>query len=126
MYLLGIHDGHNASAALMKDGKIIDAIQEERFNKIKNFGGFPENSFKGVSHPYDLSCRPNVVNKDTNKDYYNLIKYYEELSSNSIILNTSFNLHGLPIVSEPKDAFHVLDNSGLKYLAIENYLVEKV
>ena len=38
MYLLGIHDGHNASAALMKDGVITDAIQEERFNKIKNYG----------------------------------------------------------------------------------------
>jgi carbamoyltransferase len=44
MYLLGIHDGHNASAVLMKDGKIIDAVQEERFNKIKNFGGFPKDS----------------------------------------------------------------------------------
>ena len=85
-----------------------------------------ENLFKGVSHPYDSSCRPNVVNKDKNEDYYNLIKYYEELSSHSIILNTSFNLHGLPIVSEPSDAFYVLDNSGLKYLAIQNYLIEKL
>ena len=48
MYFLGIHDGHNASAALMKDGEIIDAIQEERFNKIKNFGGFPEKSIEYI------------------------------------------------------------------------------
>ncbi len=85
-----------------------------------------ENSFEGVTHPYDFSCRPNVVDENSNKDYCRLIKYYEELSKDSIILNTSFNLHGLPIVCEPSDAFHVLDNSGLRYLAIENYLIEKI
>lgn len=86
--------------------------------KYKNF-------FKGVIHPYDLSCRPNVVKKNTNQDYFNLINHYYKLSGYGVILNTSFNLHGLPIVSDPNDAFYVLDNSGLKYLAIENYLVEK-
>lgn len=90
-----------------------------------NFKSDFENLFIGVSHPYDSSCRPNVVNENSNYDYYKLIKYYEDLSSHSIILNTSFNLHGLPIVCEPSDAFHVLDNSGLEYLAIENYLIEK-
>lgn len=90
-----------------------------------NFKKKFENDFKGVIHPYDLSCRPNVVKKSTNSDYYNLIHYYSKLSGHGVILNTSFNLHGLPIVSDPNDAFNVLDNSGLKYLAIENYLVEK-
>ena len=90
-----------------------------------NFKNDFKNLFTGVSHPYDSSCRPNVVSENSNYYYYKLIKYYEELSSHSIILNTSFNLHGLPIVCEPSDAFHVLDNSGLKYLAIENYLIEK-
>ncbi len=90
-----------------------------------NFKSDFENLFIGVSHPYDSSCRPNVVNENSNYDYYKLIKYYEDLSKHSIILNTSFNLHGLPIVCEPSDAFYVLDNSGLKYLAIENYLIEK-
>lgn len=85
-----------------------------------------ENLFEGVMHPFDSSCRPNVVDVNLNKDYYKLIKYYEELSNHSIILNTSFNLHGLPIVCEPIDAFNVLDNSGLRYLAIENYLIEKI
>lgn len=41
------------------------------------------------------------------------------------VLNTSFNLHGYPIVHSPKDALEVLDKSGLKYLAIENYLIWK-
>jgi len=85
-----------------------------------------QNKFRAVIHPYDLSCRPNVVSKDINEDYYKLIEYYSKLSGHGVILNTSFNLHGLPIVSEPKDAFNVFDKSGLKYLAIENYLIEKL
>ena len=46
MNLLSIHDGHNASACLMLDGKIVLALQEERFNEIKNFTGYPYQSVK--------------------------------------------------------------------------------
>lgn len=45
---LGIHVGHNASAAIMINGKIKYALQEERFNNIKNFTGFPENSLNFI------------------------------------------------------------------------------
>ena len=44
MIYLGIHVGHNASACLMIDGNIVLALHEERFNKIKNFTGYPKNS----------------------------------------------------------------------------------
>ena len=43
---LGIHVGHNASAALMVNGKIVHALQEERFTNQKNFTGFPEKSLR--------------------------------------------------------------------------------
>ena len=46
MIYLGIYTGHNASAALMIDGKIIFALQEERFTNIKNFHGYPGQSIK--------------------------------------------------------------------------------
>ena len=44
MIYLGIHVGHNASASLMINGKIVLALHEERFNKIKNFTGYPKKS----------------------------------------------------------------------------------
>ena len=44
MIFLGINISHNASAALMKDGKIIFALQEERFTNVKNFNGYPKQS----------------------------------------------------------------------------------
>ncbi|MBF0386116.1 MAG: hypothetical protein HQL27_09660, partial [Candidatus Omnitrophica bacterium] len=47
-YILGIHDGHNASVCLMEDERAVFAIQEERLNNIKNFWGFPENGIKAA------------------------------------------------------------------------------
>lgn len=41
MYILGIHDGHNSAACLLKDGKLVFAIQEERLTGIKNYWGHP-------------------------------------------------------------------------------------
>ena len=46
MIYLGIHAGHNSSASLMHDGKIIFALQEERFTNIKNFIGYPSKSIQ--------------------------------------------------------------------------------
>jgi len=46
MIYLGIYNGHNASAALMQDGKIIYALQEERFTNLKNFYGYPAKSIE--------------------------------------------------------------------------------
>jgi carbamoyltransferase len=47
------------------------------------------------------------------------------LNGESVVLNTSFNLHGFPVVYSPEDALYVFINSGLKYLAIGSYLLEK-
>jgi len=76
-------------------------------------------------HPYDYTLRPQVLEKESNEKYYKIIKLFEEMTKMGGILNTSFNLHGYPIVCSPEDAIHVFKNSGLKYLALENWLVEK-
>lgn len=48
VYILGIHDGHNAGAALIEDGKVLAAINEERLNNIKNYSGTPVLAIKKV------------------------------------------------------------------------------
>jgi len=77
-------------------------------------------------HPYDETCRPQEVYKEWSPKYYGLIKEFKNLTGESVILNTSFNLHGFPVVYTPEDALFVLDNSGLNYLAIGDFLVEKI
>jgi carbamoyltransferase len=76
-------------------------------------------------HPYDFTVRPQIVTKKYNKDYYELIEEFSKKTGTGAILNTSFNLHGEPNVLKPEDALHTVENSGLKYLAIGNYLFEK-
>jgi len=76
-------------------------------------------------HPYDLTARPQEVNEDWNPDYYRLLKCFEEITGEGVILNTSFNLHGEPVVCSPEDALRVFSISGLQYLALESFLVTK-
>jgi len=78
-----------------------------------------------ASHPYDRTVRPQVVYPEWNPDYYRLIKLFEEFSGTGAVLNTSFNLHGYPIVCAPADALGVLRDSGLRNLAIGSFLVRK-
>jgi carbamoyltransferase len=76
-------------------------------------------------HPYDKTVRPQIVEKSQNENYYKLIDEFEKRTGIGGVLNTSFNLHGFPIVSSPWDALDVLDRSGLQFLAIGNYLIAK-
>lgn len=80
---------------------------------------------RGGTHPYDHTCRPQVVYKDWNPDYWRLINEFKAITGRCAVLNTSFNLHGFPLVSAPEDAFFVLKRSGLTHMAIGNYLVVK-
>ncbi|MDP2673195.1 MAG: carbamoyltransferase C-terminal domain-containing protein [Nanoarchaeota archaeon] len=76
-------------------------------------------------HPYDFTVRPQVVLEKWNPDYYEIIENFKKLTGIGGILNTSFNLHGEPNVLTPEDAIHTVDNSGINYLVLGNYLLEK-
>ena len=78
---------------------------------------------KACIHPYDRTCRPQVVSRAANPDYWDLIRRFADRSGVGGLLNTSLNLHGLPLVHRPEDAVHVLLNSGLNVLAIGPFLV---
>lgn len=76
-------------------------------------------------HPYDYTVRPQILKKEANPSYYDLVKRFEELTGIGAVLNTSFNLHGEPIVCTIEDAFSTFERSELKYLVIGNYLIRK-
>lgn len=76
-------------------------------------------------HPYDRTARPNIVHADQNPDYHGLITAFERQTGVGAVLNTSFNLHGEPVVESPSDAFSTFRRSALNYLYIGNFLVAK-
>jgi carbamoyltransferase len=76
-------------------------------------------------HPYDGTLRPQEVYQEWNPDYWHLISEFEKITGIGGVLNTSFNLHGFPIVQTPEDALDVLLRSGLEHLALGSFLVSK-
>lgn len=80
---------------------------------------------QGAIHPRDHTTRPQVVYEKWNPSYYRLLKNFEERTGEGFLLNTSFNLHGEPLVRTPYDAMDVFDRSGLPALALEDFLITK-
>ncbi len=78
-----------------------------------------------VIHPYDETCRPQVLTKIINSEYYDLINKFGKISNTYALLNTSFNLHGFPLVNNEKDAFLVFKETKLDALILGNYLIIK-
>ena len=73
----------------------------------------------------DYSARIQTVNKNTNKPYYDLINKFKEKTGCSVVVNTSFNVRGEPIVCSPKDAFKCFMGTEMDVLAVGNFLLLK-
>lgn len=79
-------------------------------------------ALRAGTHPYDRTCRPQVVTREDNPDYWDLLRRFRDRTGVGGLLNTSLNLHGLPLVHTPADALEVLERSGLSRLAIGPFL----
>ncbi len=77
-------------------------------------------------HPFDRSARPQVVHKIDNPGYHALIKAFEDLTGVGAVMNTSFNIHGEPIVGTPEQAIDTFKRCGLHHLLIGDWLISKV
>ncbi len=77
-----------------------------------------------VTH-VDYSARIQTVTKNTNKMYYDLISKFKEKTGCPVIVNTSFNVRGEPIVNTPSDAFNCFMGTELDYLVIGNCILDK-
>ena len=77
-----------------------------------------------VTH-VDYTARIQTVNENTNKRYYDLISKFKEKTGCPILVNTSFNVRGEPIVNSPTDAFNCFMGTELDYLVIGNCILKK-
>jgi carbamoyltransferase len=74
-------------------------------------------------HPADFTVRAHIVRRDLNPGYHALISAFSRRTGVGGLLNTSFNLHGYPIVCQPAHAVHVFENSELDAMLLEDVLV---
>ena len=82
-------------------------------------------NLKAASHDADNTVRAQILTRKINKEYYDLISSFYKLTGCGGLLNTSFNLHGFPVVKSLKDSLFVLNNSGLDGIISRNYIVLK-
>jgi len=73
----------------------------------------------------DGSARPQTVNREENELYYDLIKTFEKRTGCPVIINTSFNLSGEPIVRTPEEAWNVFQHTNMDYLVLGSFLIKK-
>ncbi|TAN58337.1 MAG: hypothetical protein EPN26_01615 [Rhodospirillales bacterium] len=84
----------------------------------------PRSTIPAVTH-VDYSARIQTVHEDTNPRYHALISKFKELTGCPVVVNTSFNVRGEPIVGSPEDAFRCFMGTEIEYLAVGNCLLIK-
>jgi len=84
----------------------------------------PRSSIPAVTH-IDFSARVQTVDKERHGKYYDVIKKFKSISDCSVIINTSFNIRGEPIVCTPEDAYRCFMNTEMDVLVLENCIFYK-
>jgi carbamoyltransferase len=106
-------------------GRYIDIDKKSPF-MILAFDTKPSayNEIVSATH-VDGTCRPQTVSQKTNPRYWQLIKAFQNITGIPVVLNTSFNVKGQPIVNTPHQAIDTFLNCGMDFLAIGDYIVNK-
>ncbi|MBC8451805.1 MAG: carbamoyltransferase [Rhodospirillaceae bacterium] len=85
----------------------------------------PRSDIPAVTH-VDYSARIQTVHQDTNPRYYDLIKRFKDITGCPVVVNTSFNVRGEPIVCTPEDAFRCFMGTELDALVVGNCYLKKI
>lgn len=85
---------------------------------------FVRSDIPAITH-LDYSARLQTVHEETNLKYYKLLKRFKEKTGYSVIVNTSFNVRGEPIVCSPEDAYRCFMRTDMDFLVLENFLLDK-
>ncbi|MPR35579.1 carbamoyltransferase family protein [Salmonirosea aquatica] len=112
---------------------LVHPVAEERRNPLpagydsmdlRNKLYYERSDLPSITH-IDYSARIQTVHKETNPRYWELINAFKELTGYAVIVNTSFNVRGEPIVSTPNDSYRCFMRTEMDYLVVGNYLFDK-
>ncbi|GAB5409462.1 MAG: carbamoyltransferase [Balneolaceae bacterium] len=112
---------------------LVQPVKKELQEKLpEGYNGMPlreklavkRSEFPAITH-IDFSARIQTVHKETNLEYWNMIAAFKERTGCGMVVNTSFNVRGEPIVNTPEDAYRCFMNTEMDYLAIGEYVFVK-
>ncbi len=81
--------------------------------------------FIAAVHNADLTCRAQLLEEEQNPEMYAIINEFQKKTGRSVVLNTSYNIHGLPLVRNEKQALDVFANTGLTRMQLGSFMVYK-
>ena len=110
-------------AEVRKDKRISMTKEQNKLFGI-DLLNVPRSQIPAITH-VDYSARIQTVHKDTNKRYYDLIKEFEKETQCAVLINTSFNVRGEPIVCTPEQAYLCFMRTKMETLVLENFIIDK-
>ena len=110
-------------ADVSKDKQLPMSKEQESYFGLKKLN-IARSKVPAITH-VDYSARIQSVNKHTNKRYHDMLTAFNDKHGCPVIVNTSFNVRGEPIVCTPKDAYLCFMRTEMDYLILNNYLLSK-
>jgi len=110
-------------ANIKEDLKIAMTEEQKQLFGIEKLN-IPRSQLPAITH-VDYSARVQTVHPETNPRYYQLISEFQRLTGCGVLVNTSFNVRGEPIVCTPEDAYRCFMRTEMDYLVLENYVLAK-
>lgn len=102
----------SVSEYLQKDEDLLKIINRKR------------SEIPAVTH-VDYSARIQTVSAKTNKVFWSILKHFEKMTGCGVLINTSFNVRGEPIVCTPEEAYHCFRNTEMDVLVLNNFIIYK-
>ena len=110
-------------ANIKEDLKIAMTEEQKQLFGIEKLN-IPRSQLPAITH-VDYSARVQTVHPETNPRYHQLISEFEALTGCGVLVNTSFNVRGEPIVCTPEDAYRCFMRTEMDYLVLENHVLAK-
>jgi carbamoyltransferase len=110
--------------APVRHDRCIPPKGDERELEIHDWVNRPRSDMPAITH-VDYSARIQSVDSETNPRFYALLRAFEERTGCSVLINTSFNVRGEPIVGTPSDAHRCFMRTGMDYLCVGPFLLAK-
>jgi carbamoyltransferase len=110
-------------APVKKERQIAMTQEQEQLFGIEKLN-VPRSDLPAITH-VDYSARVQTVRREDNARYYDVIKAFQSLTGYPVIVNTSFNVRGEPVVCTPEDAYRCFMRTEMDYLVLGSYLLDK-
>jgi carbamoyltransferase len=110
-------------AGVREDKRISITVEQKKLFGI-DLLNIPRSQIPAITH-VDYSARIQTVHKDTNKRYHDLISEFEKATQCAVLINTSFNVRGEPIVCTPEQAYRCFMRTEMDTLVLENFVLHK-